>query len=744
VIRLAHALFAAGVALLSFNVLAQQPPPKPAQPPPAPAPTPTPTPAPAPAPAPAKKPAPPKPGAAPAPPPAKPGAAPAQPAPEEAEPVEEEEETAPPPPPTQPPTRPAPAQPGLTPLPMLQPGADAQALERQGAARPEAKAEGGDEDRVYAEEWWSHARPMLELHGYFRVRAELFHNFSLGRVDNRDQAMWPIPIDDYYIGRNIAASGPALCTLDETGEGEDDSFGNAKFPCKNKSQAGANMRFRLNPELHISDNLRVIAQLDLLDNLVLGSTPEGYSNRPSDAGGYEVAARSGYTPVGALDTTQESPSSGINSLRDSLQVKRAWAEYSTPVGMLKFGRMPNHWGLGIVYNSGDRFDDDVGSTADRIMFVTGLKAIDLYVAGMWDFTNEGATSDALSLPQEQPYDLGQLDDVDQYGLAVFRKQSPELTKLALAKGQLVANGGAYVVYRKQLLANDASGANGACAGPDSAAALNCSPSVLAEGFQRRGAEMLVPDLWFQLLYKKFRFELEAVTAQGSIENLDVPGTLGQARQNNEDWKIRQYGIAGEIEQKLVEDKLRLMFMSGWASGDADVIDPVGSGGLSPSATGGLQDQVGGDNTISTFRFHPTYRVDLILNRNILRRIQGVYYFRPSVDYDFMRSDNGQRFGGGFAAVWTRASQFIQTPGHERDLGVELNLSLYFQSKDGSLNDAPEKMGGFFTMLQYGVLFPLAGLGYQAAEATLLESQVGKGASETSSAQVLRWYLGVFF
>jgi len=620
---------------------------------------------------------------------------------------------------------------------MLQPGADAQALERQGAARPEAKAEGAaEEDRVYAEEWWSHARPMLELHGYFRVRAELFHNFSLGRVDTRDQAMWPMPIDNQYVDGIAASTGPSLCTPDEAGIGEDDSFQDGTFACKNKSQAGANMRFRLSPELHISDNLRVLAQLDLLDNLVLGSTPEGYSNRPG-ADGYVVAERSGYTPVGALDSTQESPNSGVNSLRDSLQVKRAWAEYSTPVGTLRFGRMPNHWGLGILYNSGDKFDDDVGSTADRIMFVTGLKAIDLYVAGMWDFANEGATSDAISLPQEQPYDLGQLDDVDQYALAVFRKQSSELTKLALAKGQLVANGGAYVVYRKQLLANDAAGV---CSATQSSAALGCSPSVLAEGFTRRGAEMVVPDLWFQLLYKKFRFELEAVTVQGSIENLSDQNA---ARPNGQDWKIRQYGIAGEIEQKLVEDKLRLQFMSGWASGDPDVEDPEGSGGLSPSPTGGLQQQVGGDNTISTFRFHPTYRVDLILNRNILRRIQGVYYFRPSVDYDFMRSENGQRFGGGFAAVWTRASQFIQTPGHERDLGVELNLSIYFQSKDGSLNDDTEKMGGFFTMLQYGVLFPLAGLGYQTNEAQLLESQIA-GSSETSSAQVLRWYLGVFF
>jgi uncharacterized protein (TIGR04551 family) len=132
-------------------------------------------------------------------------------------------------------------------------------------------------------------------------------------------------------------------------------------------------------------------------------------------------------------------------------------------------------------------------------------------------------------------------------------------------------------------------------------------------------------------------------------------------------------------------------------------------------------------------------------RNLMTRVQGAYYFRPSVEYDFIREENGQRFGGGFAAIWSRASEFVQTPGHARDLGVELNLSLYFQSKDGALNDDLEKMGGFFTMLQWGVLFPMQGLGYGSKEAEDYESNLrGGGTPDVSTAQILRWYLGVFF
>ncbi|HEX7452790.1 MAG TPA: TIGR04551 family protein, partial [Polyangiaceae bacterium] len=150
----------------------------------------------------------------------------------------------------------------------------------------------------------------------------------------------------------------------------------------------------------------------------------------------------------------------------------------------------------------------------------------------------------------------------------------------------------------------------------------------------------------------------------------------------------------------------------------------------------------GDRTDSTFRFNPAYSIDLILYRNILSRVQGTYYFRPSVSYDFLRDTSGQKLGGGFNAVWSRASEFMQAPGHARDLGVELDAQVYFQSKDGALNDDPSKKGGFFTKLEYGVLFPMKGLGYTTNEANRI-AQAGNSAS-TNTAQTLRWYMGVFF
>ncbi|HEX4336976.1 MAG TPA: TIGR04551 family protein [Polyangiaceae bacterium] len=600
------------------------------------------------------------------------------------------------------------------------------------AAQMTMPAQQKSTDGVLAEDWWSHARPVFELHGYFRTRAELFHNFSLGRNDSPLFAVWPQPADNSYT-TPTGAVGPNLCTPSEAGHGGSDNPAQALTGCRNKTQAGANIRFRLDPELHISDNLRIISQVDILDDVVLGSNPSGYGFQPAPTGGYQVSPRSGYAPNGILDDTTVAPASGVNSLSNSIAVKRVWAEYTTPVGELRFGRMPDHFGLGMVHNAGNGYDDDYQSTIDRLQFITSIKPLDLYIGGSWDFPNEGLLRQP-SIVGGQPYDASQLDDVNQWSLIVMRKESAELTKNELAHGNFVLNGGAYVTLRKQLLADDQNGASGTAATAQTGANVPDATALQqTTGFTRRNSTIWLPDLWFQLKYKKFRFELEGAAVVGSFDNT---GTGSQTNFATTDLgrKLREYGLAAELEQHLIEDKLRLEFKFGWASGDSSAFNPNSTNNLVPAAN---QQQVASD-TISTFRFNPAYRIDLILNRNLLGRVQGTYYFNPSVEYDFMRKASGQRLGGGASVVWTRASEFVQTPGHASDLGIELDGKLYFQSKDGSLNDQPGKMGGFYAMLEYGVLFPLAGLGYQSVEKA--RNNVG----DTSAAQILRMYLGVMF
>jgi len=67
---------------------------------------------------------------------------------------------------------------------------------------------------------------------------------------------------------------------------------------------------------------------------------------------------------------------GSNGLDDaSIRFSRAWLEFKVPVGILKVGRTPSNWGMGLLSNDGNGFDDSFGenhyqTTTDRVLFAT--------------------------------------------------------------------------------------------------------------------------------------------------------------------------------------------------------------------------------------------------------------------------------------------------------------------------------------------------------------------------------------
>jgi uncharacterized protein (TIGR04551 family) len=608
-----------------------------------------------------------------------------------------------------------PTRPSATGAPAIDPLRDKQKLVEQGSQRPTSDGTiGARASEVYSEDWWAHTRPIFELHGYFRTRGEFFHNFALGRHDVTGQGLWDHPQDNSFTDKSGVRRQVLLCG--------DPSTTGPLGECTSNSQAHANLRLRLNPELHISDNLRIMAQVDMLDNLVLGSTPDTFAARPSGTSptGYSTAVNgnNAYAPLGALATTQGPPTAGINGVRNSIDVQRAWAEYLTPVGQLRFGRMPTHWGLGMVNNSGDCLDCDFQTNSDRIMFVSGLRSLDLYFGGSWEFVSTGPTNrTAYDVYGGQPYNTANSTNVGQWVFFAARRMNPDLQRLKIARGDVVVNGGFYGTYRQQLL-DVASG--------QTPLTLDRVGATANNGLERRGAEALIPDVWVQLLYNKLRIEAEAAAVLGSIESSPVSANAADPL------KLRMWGLATQAEFRAVEDKLRIQFGHGWASGDPNVE------GLTPG-TGGMQPRLS-RGAISTFRFHPAYYVDYIFFRRIMTRVQNAYYFRPSVEYDFIRHANGQKLGGGAAIIWSRASEFVQAPGNKRDLGVELDLQVYYQAKDGSLNDDPTKMGGFYSALQYGVFFPLGGLEYLKSE----QDTTKLADWSLSTAQTVRLILGVMF
>ncbi len=569
---------------------------------------------------------------------------------------------------------------------------------------------------IFSDQWWTKVHPSIELHGYYRLRTTFDYNMYLDRSDPRTASLFPRPIDNTYTTGSGAVSAVPLCA----------PAGQPINGCGNRINFGADMRFRVNPEIDISDNLRIMSQVDMLDNVVLGSTPTQFY-----AQGY-----TGQQPFGFFTSSTDVPVAGVNNPNSSIAVKRVWGEYNTPLGLLQFGRQPVQWGLGILYNAGNGYDSDWQTTFDRIAFTGGIPSMNLKIGGAWNFLNSGPISSSPSNSQGQAFVLGNLDTVTQIDLFVKREIDHDTALRELALGHPVVNAGALLSYRWQTLANDTTTNAGAIS-------LNTTTNEdqLSQQFTRRAGSLWIPDLWGQVLYKQFRFEAEWVAQLGTIENtVSSPGASNYLSSNNispNGWTITSFMLATESEFRALEDKLRVMFWFGWATGDSNLPD-----GSIKAGEGFTQHQNAFNHTYSMAEFHPDYRIDLILFRNILTRVAGAYYFRPSVDYDFIRNPDGQKVGGGAAIIWSRASEPVQTPGHAPDLGIEINARVYYQSKDGALNNDPTHRGGFYTSLEYGILFPLAGLGYQQGQVT--SASALNVTLDATIAHEVRWYLGIFF
>lgn len=544
---------------------------------------------------------------------------------------------------------------------------------------------------------WTAPQTGLTVHGYLRVRGNLWDNFFLGRDRPNGGAAGELDLPFSRFRpweNNIIPAG---------GCGASPEPGTPTTPCGSETLGFANMRFRLEPTLALSDDVRIHTQIDILNNVVLGSNPNGLVLDP----GNSFARTPGAT--GSIVGAQTAPDSLTTSIGDSLIVRRAWAEVTNRgLGQLRFGRMGAHWGLGMLWNGGDGIDSDFQTDVDRIMAVT--KIAGLYLIGAYDFASEGFAAVPLENSLRIPYDVAQDDEVDQFVFAVAKRMDEEEQRATLENGGWVLNAGLQFMYRAQKLSSN--GLNNPF--------LLEPPARTGESsaFVRREAESFVPDLWVQFLFGKLRLELEAAFIGGSVENTENNSFVLQ------NLDVLQFGLAFEAEYRLLDDKLGFYFNTGYASGDSNVE------GLSLDGDPVTQRPAGseGSGSLTTFRFHPNYRIDLILWRNIIGQVAGAYYFKGGVSYDFLRNSFGQLFGARADLIYSRASSPLQTWGNDPNLGVEANVTLYYRSEDG-----PDLIDGFYGMMQYGILFPMSGLGYLSGET---------GAPDLSNAQTLRLLLGV--
>jgi len=498
----------------------------------------------------------------------------------------------------------------------------------------------------------------FEANGYLRLRGMMLQNPSLGLgPDPTGHYPFPMPFD----------------RADDTRQGF----------------STANMRFRLEPTFNVSEHVRIRAQIDFLDNHVLGSSPSSYfydpnGQYPATFFGNSRVVSNGNDP--RLATPYVSP-------------KRVWGEVQTPVGLLSFGRMPSAWGLGIMANAGGGLDDDFGDSVDRIQFAlppVSTPVGRLAFVPILDFDYEGVLyrQPWAASGTGQPFSAQSGDDGKGYGIKIVRLDTPDEVRRKNERNEASVNFGAYYTYRVQKEYYpqwDQVGFDGSYT----------STTQKVE----RGGYANVLDAWFRYLSPSWRVEAELS---------GVYGQIGDARTDANGAEIpkvylRQWGGAVVADWKAIPSKLTIGGEIGMASGD----DAPGFGNVpryGPSPYGSYEGAQWctvqsascprPDNNIRNYRFNPAYKVDLILWSQIMGGVTDAFYLKPKLRWDILPG-----LGLDFWLVYSRAMEKGSTwsvrpdgSGGDANLGIEVDTQLTYTSGDG-----------FTAWLQGGVLSPLGGL-----------------------------------
>jgi uncharacterized protein (TIGR04551 family) len=503
---------------------------------------------------------------------------------------------------------------------------------------------------------------LFELDGYFRARTDWFKNFNLGFNDDPALGGAPFP-------RSLSCSATTL-----------------GHPCDDTLSSG-NLRLRLEPTINLDEGTAVHAQIDVLDNLVLGSTPTGQGYTSTDTN---------RPPVGAFGDTQAPPQAGVNGSANSIVVKRAWAEVAVPLGTIKVGRMPNHWGLGIMANGGGadpinggyNYDADYGDSVDRLSFTTLIPGTKLrgMIATDWTVTRLTSAQTTANVGHEgHPFDLDNSANAGQWVGVISKMDTPTEFHDAVDRGELALNYGVYFAYKTQSWDLDLTN-------------FTLGGKFSGDRYVPRSLKTYQPNVWIKAGYQDLLFEAEATFQFGSVDRLDDLGITGSA-------KIRKFGGVARGTWKGFENKLRIGVETGVASGDQWDNTPQGNTNVA------FANQLGGtgDNTLTRFQFNRDYHVDLIMWRHLMGAVNNAAYIKPFLSYDLTKSIMFK-----VANISSFAMNSVSTPGNGQMYGTEFDADLGYTA------------GNVYAGISYGVLFPFAAMSHPADDLTTGGAGFGYG------------------
>ena len=509
--------------------------------------------------------------------------------------------------------------------------------------------------------------PWVELHGYFRFRPDWISNGHLGQAVASGLPQYPVlttsaikPPLSRWPQNNDASNG----FKDKVGSSRDET-----------SVAGATIRLRLQPTIHVAENVRLKLTVDAFDNHVLGSSPD-----------YAGALARPDVPLTAF---------AMSTTPGSLRLVEAYGEWKTLVGLLRVGRQASSWGLGILANGGMGstwdgvhplphyyggnlapaqgfgYDADFGNFSDRAAFVTQVKGT--YVALFWDWISQGSLAYDPTRVDGVAYDLEDADDVNQYGLAVFRKPLSE-AEIAERRTDLndrrvgVLDFGFYGIYRSQDLDTNSTKKPPSQTDIQDASKLTLLP---------RNAWAVAGDLWGRYeirpsLSTRFVAEGEFAYLFGKIEDASPVGDASTSKPKN----IGMWG--GALKSAFQMDNITIGLDAGAASGD----DTRCFGVYGPGNCG-LETADGSPNRdISGFKFHRNYRVDSLLFRDVVGAVTNTVFVKPTFGLTrqpWFAAD--EILGFDIGVLHALAMNKEGTPGNGGTIGTEMEVRAFLGSRD---------------------------------------------------------------
>jgi uncharacterized protein (TIGR04551 family) len=213
----------------------------------------------------------------------------------------------------------------------------------------------------------------------------------------------------------------------------------------------------------------------------------------------------------------------------------------------------------------------------------------------------------------------------------------------------------------------------------------------------RGYRATALDGWARLGGPGYRVEAEVAYLMATV---DQPSLIPGVRYRDPATS-KQLGAALESEVFTDDESAHAGLDAGYASGDSapgfGAFPRAGAAAAQPGDLDGPQAAPPTDTTVNNFRFHPDYRVDRILFREIIGTVTDAVYVRPHARVEIFRVGAG-KLEADVALVASWAVNPESAPGRRRALGIEVDPTLHYVSADG-----------FDFAIEHATLFPQAGL-----------------------------------